>query len=361
MAVHQRSSWIFSKNTYTRYPFQTNTYRLPAEVIKDCLFNMIEVCIGADGGKPSNFKNWILDSFGKGVAEHFMFPYNLKLWRTPLHSIDIDWVNRFVPKANVEQAIKGAFSDFKKAIGYNRIFYYPKTGGIQTIAEALYNAVRENVCFRREAVRIFLKDRTMLLSDGQHLKFDTLISTMPLPELIKIIDDAPQALRKKAQQLKYVSVFNLNIGVGRGGISDKHWVYFPEKEYIFYRVGFLSNFSKAMASSGKTSIYTEVSYSKDKPLKYNNELLKKRIIKDLIKSGILTRGDNIISERSYDIRYAYPLHDTKRKKLVRVIKRFLRQHNVLSIGRYGSWRYMTMEDCILEGRLAANNVSRLCN
>src|SRR6185295_15669327 len=35
--VLNRSSWIFSHNTYTRYPFQANTYGLPPKVIEECV------------------------------------------------------------------------------------------------------------------------------------------------------------------------------------------------------------------------------------------------------------------------------------------------------------------------------------
>ena len=36
-----RSSWIFSHGVYTRYPFQTYTYGLPIEIVKDCVLGYI--------------------------------------------------------------------------------------------------------------------------------------------------------------------------------------------------------------------------------------------------------------------------------------------------------------------------------
>jgi len=350
----RRSSWVFSKGTYTRYPFQVNTYKLPPAIIKDCLVKMARAGISPCGrGDSSNFKEWILNNFGKGIARHFMFPYNRKLWKTPLDKIDIDWVDRFIPKTNFEQAVKGAVSDFKKNFGYNKNFYYPERGGIQEIANAFLSRIKKNVHFEREVVRINLKDRIVTLKSGEDLRFDRIISTIPLPELIGIVKDLPSALKNKLRQLRYVSIFNLNLGINKDRISDKHWVYFAEPGYIFYRVGFFSNISNAVTPGGMSSLYTEVSYNGSKTHKVSPPHLKRRIIEDLKKAGILTEKDEIVAQKSYDIKYAYPVHDRNREGLVSGMKSFLGRYNIYSIGRYGSWRYMTMEECILEGKRTA--------
>ena len=69
---------------------------------------------------------------------------------------------------------------------------------------------------------------------------------MPLPELIKSCDDAPVKIKSLAKGLKYISVYDINLGIRREGISDKHWIYL-EKEYPFYRVGFPMNFSNLLS------------------------------------------------------------------------------------------------------------------
>ena len=43
----QREAWIFSKNTYTRYPFQGSLYGLPPEVVTECILGAIEARFGA--------------------------------------------------------------------------------------------------------------------------------------------------------------------------------------------------------------------------------------------------------------------------------------------------------------------------
>jgi protoporphyrinogen oxidase len=354
---HKRLSWIYSKNTYTRYPFQINTYKLPPDVIRDCLLKMAETQPVIKKNKINNLRDWILRNFGEGIAIHFMFPYNRKLWKTPLNTIGIDWVDKFIPKAQLGSAIKGAISDFKRGFGYNRIFYYPDKGGIQTVSDALLSRVQNKVFFNTKVISVCLKSRTVTLSSGKTVGFDRIVSTMPLPELRKTRKNTPPDIKDKANRLRHVSVFNLNLGIDRGNISDKHWIYFPENKFIFYRVGFFSNFSNQIAPGEKSSLYAEVSYTKDKPLKYQLNKLKRKIIQDLNRTGILKKDDRILAEKYYNIKYAYPV--CSKNTFTKVIDEFLKSHNIYSIGRYGSWRYLSMEESIIQGKLTAEHINNV--
>src|SRR3954465_13703324 len=42
-----REAWIYSKNVYTRYPFQGALYGLPPDVIKECIVGAIESRFGS--------------------------------------------------------------------------------------------------------------------------------------------------------------------------------------------------------------------------------------------------------------------------------------------------------------------------
>ncbi|NQT89924.1 MAG: FAD-dependent oxidoreductase [Candidatus Omnitrophica bacterium] len=355
---HRRSSWVFSKDTYTRYPFQINTYRLPPSIVKDCLVKMAQAHSALPRTKaPQNFKDWILDNFGEGVARHFMFPYNRKLWKTPLEDMSTDWVERFIPKASFDSAVKGAITDFSRNYGYNKNFYYPERGGIQVIPELLLARIRPRSYFNRELISVDLRARTATFKDGKSRRFNRMISCLPLPELCARIKSFPAPLKRNLKQLRHVSVVNLNLGIDRDMISDKHWIYFPESRYVFYRAGFSSNFSKELAPQGKSSLYAEVSYTKKRPLPCSRGMLKHRIIEDLRKAGILRRDDKVIAEKLYDVRYGYPVHDANRLEAVDGLKKFLTRQGIHSIGRYGSWRYMTMEDCILQGKETADLIN----
>ncbi|MBU4310792.1 FAD-dependent oxidoreductase [bacterium] len=357
--LQKRKAWIYSKGIYTKYPFQANIYGLPEEVIEECINGLKEARKHSRLRTPNsklrtNFKDWIYRNFGRGYAKHFMIPYNEKLWTVPLEEISTEWTRRFIPIPTLKEALAGARGRQEKDFGYNIRFYYPLTGGIGELSKSFLPFVRR-INLNSEATRISLKDKKIRFNNGKEKKYQRLVSTIPLPELIKIIDRIPEKINKASKRLRYVSVFNLNLGIRREKISDKHWIYFPEKEFTFYRVGFNSNFSSYLAPRGTSSIYTEVSYSKDKPL--DRKGITRRVIKDLIKAGIITSRDKILAKLVLDIRYAYPLYDHNHRESVATIQRFLRANDIYSMGRFGSWEYFSMEDVIEQGRETAQQLN----
>jgi len=171
-----------------------------------------------------------------------------------------------------------------------------------------------------------------------------------------LIDKVPKNVKLAANNLKYTSVLNVNIGVNRL-ITDKHWIYVPEKDFIFYRVGFYSNISPYLCPQNTTSIYTEISYNKENPLPISKEELIDRVIDDLTKMEILRKEDKILVTKILDIKYAYVIYDHNYSKNLKIIHNFLNKHDIYSIGRYGGWKYSTMEDAILDGKRIADKIN----
>jgi len=341
---HKRNSWIYSKGVYTRYPFQLNLYGLPPKVVKECLVGYIKSKIKRT--KAESFEEWIYSNFGTGIAKHFMIPYNKKLWRYNLKKLTPEWTGRFVPDVKLEEVIEGAISDFKKNIGYNPIFFYPKNGGIESLVKALSSRVKR-VNVNKKVTTIDLKNRIVEVSPKEKIHYDRLVSTIPLPELIQIIDPVPAKVKKCANDLKYTSVLNINFGINREKISDKHWIYVPEKDFIFYRIGFPMNFLQDLVPKGKSSIYTEISYKTDVRCQMPDT---SRVIEGLLKMGIIKSKREVILKKTFDIKYAYVIYDKSHKGSVELIHNYLNKNKIYSVGRFGKWQYATMEDAILDGK-----------
>jgi protoporphyrinogen oxidase len=362
----ERNSWIFSKNVFTKYPFQTNTYGLPKEIVKECIIGFIEAKyeekekgsvnsnkFSDESQEEKTFEDWIYESFGSGIAKHFMIPYNEKLWTVHPNEMTCDWMGRFVPQTSLDQLLDGALSDQAKKIGYNANFYYPLKGGIESLPKAFASSL-SNLHINREAYKIDIKEKKITFKTGEEIRYDKLVSTLPLNILANSIHPLPNDIKNSISNLRYNSVFNINIGVDRN-LSDKHWVYFPEPEYSFYRVGFSSNFSPYMAPKGTSSLYIEISYSDHvKPLDKTRAVEK--VKQDLIKSRILNETDQILAEKYFDIKCAYVIYDKNRSKIVNQIKNFLNQNEIYTIGRYGSWEYSGMEDAIIQGKNIAAEI-----
>ncbi|MDD5618487.1 MAG: FAD-dependent oxidoreductase [Candidatus Omnitrophica bacterium] len=355
LVCHERSAWINSFGVFSRYPFQANLYALPRPVAKECLFGFLRVSQSRQDRPPINFLQWINASFGKGISRHFMVPYNEKFWTVPLSEITCDWTNNFIPRPKPSEVVEGFFTENKHRFGYNATFWYPRQAGIGQLPLAfeqqLHN-VSKNCCISA----IDLQNKELHITGKGKVKFDTLISTMPLPELAKIIRPLPGNIMDMFRRLRWNSIFNLNLGIEGACQEGRHWVYCPQKDTVFFRAGFFHNFSDNIAPYGKGAIYTEVAYSKNKPI--NKKQIVPRIINDLRACGILGKKNKVSVMDINDIKYGYLIYDKNYLRATAAIKEFLLRNNIMTCGRYGNWQYMSMEDAIFDGKRAADKINR---
>ena len=349
---HERLAAIYSKSTTTPYPFQANTYGLPADVIRECVVGFVE-SMQASNGDSSNFYDWVLHTFGRGIAKHFMLPYNEKFWKQDLRTITSDWVSWSIPKPTLEEVVDGALGLTNKGMGYNPKFMYPENGGIDSLPQALCRPVK-NVKTEEAVQYVDPKKKYVRLTSGREEPYDFLVSTLPLPVLYQMLKDTPDSLKSKAQQLCAVSVLNINVGINRPGISNQHWIYFPEEQFIFSRVGFPMNFSKSVAPEGTSSMYIEITHRPKE--KVNIEEIFDRVILDLQACGMFRKDDRILTRHIIDIECAYVIFDQHRQKHLQDLIDYVESRNILTAGRYGRWDYYSMEDSILSGKAAAERI-----
>jgi len=352
---HVRRSFIYSHRTYTEYPFQVNTYGLPPEVVRECLMGFIDTLTKTAATRPADrsFKDWILDNMGEGIARHFMVPFNEKLWQVSLDELTSDWVSWLVPKPNLKDVINGALGIKDKAFGYNPTFLYPAQGGISVLPRAFLPGVRD-IVYGCELIEVETARRRATFSDGRVEEYETLVSTIPVPELVRRCTDLPKAIHEAAGGLRCVSVYNVNLGVSREKVSDKHWIYFPEPEFPFYRAGFPMNFSPSLGPPGCSSLYVEVSHQPAHAVP--EAALIQRIRDGLERAGIFWPDDELVVADVKDIRYAYVLFDKHRARALPAILEELARRGIHSIGRYGRWEHTSMEDAMAQGKQLAEQL-----
>jgi protoporphyrinogen oxidase len=400
-----REAWVYSKGVHTRYPFQGALHGLPVDVIKDCIVGAIEsrygalknsgyrpvaaACKAVDGAaavlsdccadgtslesvtallsdeaavtknSPENFEDFIYRMWGSGIAKHFAIPYNKKLWTVPLAEMETSWLGGRVPLPDLEEIIDGALRPVAKPMGPNARFGYPLRGGFQAMMSGFIPHIKGTIELNADVVRISPAQHLITLDDGRRYRYENLISTMPLPELIgRIGKDAPTRVRNAAAALRHVSVRCVNLGIGRENITDKHWIYYPE-DTIFHRIFLQGNASPGCNPPGGFGLTCEISYSPAKPLPVEGQALIDRCVEDCIKVGILTRGDKLVTANTVDMPYAYVVYDHARKQNVEMIKGWLSEHDIILAGRYSEWEYYNSDHAFLAGKKAADTVKQL--
>lgn len=361
LSVHRRRASVYARGVLTPYPFQANLYKLPREVIQECLVGFCRAtedrsaaartgqAVMTDNGGVS-FKEWILRTFGEGIARHFMVPYNEKLWRTDLNRLSSDWVAWSIPVPTLEEVIGGALGITNAHMGYSAQFLYPDEGGIGILPQSFLPHVND-VHYNQQLTSLDLKEKRVWFGDGNSIAYSTLVSTIPLPELLGMIRQLPDDIAAMKRGLRHISVLDINLGINRDAISDQHWTYFPEAAFPFYRLGCYSNFASASAPSKATSLYLEISYLPGND--YDRRSLIDDALQSLVHCGMLKGTDRAMVESAVDIPCAYVIYDDFRKEHLPAIMNYLKSNGVWSIGRYGSWKYMSMEDTILEGKVTA--------
>lgn len=349
-----RKSRVFSHHRYTRYPYQANTRGLPEQVAYECLMGFLEARDHAGTAPPpQNFEEYCLQVFGKGFTDHFMRPYNEKLWGVPATEITAEWCSRFVPRPRLEDVIAGAVGLNGPELGYNTHFLYPKKG-IQTLSDAIAEKLPIPVRFERDLQSIDYRNRTLRFADGD-IPFQVLVSSMPLNRLVDLLDDAPEPVVEAGKKLRCNGLNYLDIALDVPCGQDLHWAYVPEKQYPFYRIGCYSNFSSHMAPPGKSCLYVELATRE----KIQCESILPQVASGLQDMGIIERPEDIRFARARHIEHAYVVFDHHYFRALEVIHPFLLKHNIISQGRYGAWNYSSMEDALLYGRSAAEEARKL--
>ena len=355
--IHKtRDAWIWSKNVYTRYPFQANLFGLPIDVIIDCIYEYSKKHFSEKTTTYTDYFESIQNNFGEGIANHFMIPYNKKVYKRHPCQLHPDCNGRFVPQSDLRLLLRGALSQNTGDLGYNAKFYYPEYNGIETLVQALSRQFQ--IRLNEMVVKVNLSDSTVHTNQGQSIHFDYIISSQPLPELVRSLDgNSVSHIRKVAKKLQYVSTFNVNLGI-KGNVSEKHWVYVPEEQYTFHRIGFPHNFSNSNVPDGYSSMYLEMSYDPSAGLNKNTVI--ENCITDCIKIGIIKNRDDLALVNIIDIPYGYVVFDHKRESAVSEIQSVLESSRIYTAGRFGSWVYSSMEDAFMDGYNKAQKVLQLC-
>ncbi|MEK7381739.1 MAG: FAD-dependent oxidoreductase [Elusimicrobiota bacterium] len=229
-------------------------------------------------------------------------------------------------------------------------------GGIQCLPDALAGRLEEGVVRTNCRVTdVDLREKTVRVAGLGEVHYDRLVNTLPLSSFLDMIGALPAPVRDARRRLRWTTVWNLNLGVARRAVTDKHWIYFPEKKFPFYRVGSSSNFSSSVAPAGHSALYVEV--ARPQGARVDKARLEEDILGGLRECGLLRRTDELSARIWMPIEVGYVVYDFARTPSVKTIFRHLDGLCVESIGRYGAWKYSFMEETLLDGKRCAERLA----
>jgi len=336
----EKKTQIYYKDTYIDFPFQKNIHQLPKDEFIDCLYDLYH----RPDVEENTFKDMLLSKFGQAISDKFLIPYNEKLYACDLDTLDKDAMGRFFPYADIEDIVE----NFKKQSveSYNSSFVYPEGGAIEYVKALAKEVADEKIILNNSVIGIDIENKIVTTTSGDTFSYDNLITTMPFNKLLQLVQ-----LDNKIDVYTSNQVLVFNLGFDSGAPTENHWIYYPSKEYIFYRIGLYNN----IFDSNRMSLYVEIGQQSGESIE-DEEVLLSKVLADLKRVGIVT-NQNLVSHAFLVMDPAYVHVNEASDSDMKEKMALLNKKDIYSVGRYGAWRYCSIEDNILEAKSLAKTIN----
>ena len=359
--VRDRKTKIFYKGRYVKYPFENGLSDLPKEDLFFCIYEFVKTLIAAEKGgidPPANFRDWMYRTFGKGIAESYLIPYNEKIWKLPPEKMSCHWVEGRVPRPPVEDVIRSAIGIETEGYTHQAVFSYPRSGGIEALVHAIAGPVGRFIASNSPVTAVIKKgDGFIVGAGGREVQAERIVSTIPLPALLPCLRDVPKDVTEACRGLRSTALMSIFLGI-EGKVPPYSWVYVPSPEIgLFNRVSFPSNYSPSVAPQGCSSILTEITCTREDPVfSTPDDKVIEHVVKGLSKMGILEDPRRIVYSAVARSPYAYVVYDLDYQKNIGIVRRHCEGHGIPLVGRFSQFEYLNMDGVI---RSAMNFVGGL--
>ncbi len=351
--VHKlrRSSRIFHGGRFIKYPFENELSAL-SETDRDyCLNSFLNNPYEAYA--PQSMLEFFLATFGEGITNLYLRPYNEKIWKFDPAFMDTQMVDR-IPKPPREDIIKSAQGVATEGYVHQLYFYYPKHGGVQSLLDAFLKQLGDKVAIHTDAAvrRVArLEDGwEVQTADGGKTLCDRLVSTMPVSEMIPMLQpEAPEEVRQAARNLKFNSIAICLIHVAGDHLGDNLSVMVADKGILFHRITKLDFLLPEEARDGTTRFMMDVTYREGDPVsKLTDAELLHRLVEDLVRLKFIDDAGSVRARQVLRQKHAYVIYDLHHRKNMKILRDYCEGGlGMILHGRFGEFDYINM-DAVIE-------------
>jgi protoporphyrinogen oxidase len=343
-----RGNWI-------EHPAQSNLYQVPEPLRTECLNSFLETRKkNPELVKPVNYQEWLHQAFGPVFAETFPAAYTRKYWTTNPSNLGVDWIGERVFYPKIEDVVNGAKGPLDKKTYWVQGWRYPSKGGFMSYCNMFVKGAR--IKYEKTMVKINFNKRMLYFDDGSSTQYERLVSTIPLPVLIALSEDAPQDVREAAAILRCSKFLQVEISVNHKAKRSDQWIYVYDEDKLSVRICTTENFSPNNAPPNRTGIAIEVYGSAYRPLPTDHKKVGETVQQELIEMGLIENERAVLS---LNVRYSpwgQVIFDHNRKPALDLINPFLDKFGIIRVGRYSEWGYLMTHDCVMSSRDAAERI-----
>jgi protoporphyrinogen oxidase len=333
------------------HPVQCNMRGLPADLV----IKVIKDFLSVQDREPQtgqSYAQWLYDTYGKTFAETFPMVYGLKYHTTAMDQLTTDWIGPRMYRPSLEEVLRGAIEGKVTGAHYVEKFRYPSSGGFLSYLEPF--AKRFEIKLKHQLVGLDPRQKVLRFNNGAQVAYSSVISSIPLPDLIPLIDGTPSDVLEAASRLAFTQAVLINLGINRSDLSDTAITYFYDEDVIFSRVNLPHMFSDKNAPPGCGTIQAEVYFSdKYRPFRGTPGDLIEPVIRDLRRCGFIRDNDSIMLKDVSINRYANVIYDRDRGGALSTVHAFLNDVGVHYCGRYGNWDHAWTDEAFLSGEKTA--------
>lgn len=334
---------------WIEHPAQSNLYQIPEPLRSQCLKSFLDIRKNLEQlPKPINYQDWLYQAFGQVFAETFPAAYTRKYWTTEPRNLGIDWIGKRVFYPSIEDVTEGAKGPLNRQTYWVNKWRYPSSGGFLSYANMFADGARLH--HNKTLVRIDLSKRQLTFSDRSMASYERLVSTIPLPVLIKCADVAPQDVKDAAAILRCTNFYLVEVAANHPSKRKEQWMYVYDEDKLSTRINIMENFAPSNAPQSSTGISVEVYGSDYRPLPADRDEVSRRVQMELIEMGLLESLDSVISVHVRFVPWGNVIYDHNRRAALDCINTFLDQNGVFSVGRFAEWGYLMTHDCVLQSR-----------
>ena len=340
---HIPNPYNIYKGNWIKHPAQNNLYALSEKEKHQIIEDFKKRPKNVDINSIHSYEEWLRVQYGNYFAEHFPMVYTRKYWMCEANNLETGWVGNRLYQPSLEEVIQGSLTQETPVTYYAKEMRYPAEGGFKTFLNVLVDEA--NIKFNSEVVEINTEKRMLRTVSGDLYQFDRLISSLPLPEVLNMLQELPEEVRSAGNQLKCTCGYQISVGLKTKNIPPYLWWYIYDEDILPARVYSPSLKSPDNAPGGCSSLQMEVYCNRNE---YMQEELLARSVGKLVSLHILKEEDILFTDIRFEP-YANVIFDHNIYEARKTVRDYLSFLGIETIGRFGEWEYLWSDQSLLSG------------
>lgn len=339
---HEPNPSNLYKGKWIKHPAQNNLYVLDEDE-KKAIIDDFKKRPDASTTKVENYEDWLRLQFGDYFAEHFPMVYTRKYWMREAKELRTEWVGNRIYQPSIDEIIAGSKSEDKRITYYAKEMRYPKKGGYQHFLSRM--AEESNIKYQSRVELIDTLAHVVTTKDGEVYPYRRLISSLPLPEIVNMLDDVSEEVTQAASKLEATCGYHVSIALKTQEIPPYLWWYIYDEDNLTSRVYSPSLKSPENVPEGCSSLQMEV-YCKEN--EYTEQELLDKTVGKLVEHGIIHKEDILFThvgfEKYANIIFTEPVYEARK-----TVRDYLSSVGIETIGRFGEWDYLWSDQSLMSG------------